>query len=86
LLDVKATGYIFNPINDELIVVRSFPDNVKTVLWDNSVTDKDVFVVLDNNNTLHTFIINPDDVEEGTYLVFLKIFKILKKKIDLKKN
>lgn len=65
MLDVKASGYVYNPINDDLLVIRSFPENVKTVLWDNSITDKDVFVVLDNNNDMHTFIINPDDVEEG---------------------
>ena len=65
LLDVKACGYVFNPINDELLVIRSFPENVKIVLWDNSITDKDIFIVLDHNNVLHTFIINPDDVEEG---------------------
>jgi hypothetical protein len=34
-------------------------------LWDNSITDKDVFVVLDSDNVLHTFIVYPDDVEEG---------------------
>ena len=38
---------------------------MKTVLWDNSITDKEIFVVHDNNNDLHTYIINPDDVEEG---------------------
>ncbi len=65
LMDVKACGYIFNPINDELLVIRSFPENSKTVLWDNSITDKEVFAVLDNENVLHTFIINPDDVDEG---------------------
>ena len=59
LLDVKASGYVFNPINDELLVIRSFPENVKVILWDNSITDKDIFVVLDHNNVLHTFIINP---------------------------
>ena len=65
MLDVKASGYVFNPINDDLMIIRSFPENVKSVLWDNSVTDKEIFVVLDNNNNMHTFIINPDDVEEG---------------------
>ena len=65
MLDVKASGYVYNPINDDLMIIRSFPENVKTVLWDNSITDKEIFVVLDNNNTMHTYIINPDDVEEG---------------------
>ena len=60
-----TSGYVFNPINDDLMIIRSFPENVKSVLWDNSVTDKEIFVVLDNNNNMHTFIINPDDVEEG---------------------
>lgn len=65
MLDVKASGYVYNPINDDLMVIRSFPENTKTVLWDNSITDKDIFAVLDNNNDMHTYIINPDDVEEG---------------------
>ena len=47
MLDVKASGYVFNPINDDLMIIRSFPENVKSVLWDNSVTDKEIFVVLD---------------------------------------
>ncbi len=64
-MDVKACGYIFNPINDELLVIRSFPENAKSVFWDNSITDKEIFAVLDNDNVLHTFIINPDDVDEG---------------------
>ena len=29
------------------------------------MTDKEVFVVLDSDNVLHTFIVYPDDVEEG---------------------
>ena len=65
MLDVKACGYVFNPINDELFVIRAFPENVKSVMWDNSVTDKDIFVALDGNNVLHTFIVHPEDVEEG---------------------
>ena len=65
LLDVKACGYIFNPINDELICIRYFPENAKIILWDNSITDKDIFIVLDQDNVLHTYIVNPDDVEEG---------------------
>lgn len=65
MVDVKASGYIYNPINDDLMVIRSFPENVKTVLWDNSVTDKEIFVVLDGHNDMHSFIISPDDVEEG---------------------
>lgn len=65
MLDVKACGYIFNPINDELIYIRHFPENAKVVLWDNSITDKDIFAVLDNNNVIHTYIVNPDDVDEG---------------------
>ena len=44
---------------------RSFPENCRKILWDNSVTDKDVFVVLDGDNVLHTFVVYPDDVEEG---------------------
>ena len=56
LLDVKASGYVFNPINDELLVIRSFPENVKVILWDNSITDKDIFVALDHNNVLSLHI------------------------------
>ncbi len=44
---------------------RSFPENAKKILWDNSVTDKEIFIVLDADNVLHTFIVYPDDVEEG---------------------
>ena len=44
---------------------RSFPENSRKILWDNSVTDKDTFVVFDANNVLHTFVVYPDDVEEG---------------------
>jgi hypothetical protein len=29
------------------------------------VTDKEIFIVLDADNVLHTFIVYPDDVEEG---------------------
>ncbi len=54
-------------------------------MWDNSVTDKDVFVVLDGENVVHTFIIYGDDVEEGgTSCVSLGTTKVcLKMKITL---
>ena len=33
------------------------------LLWDQSPADKDVFVAFDGNDSLHTFLVNPDDNE-----------------------
>ena len=119
LVDVKGQGHVYNPVNDEIALIRDFPDkvrgkkvpkgvrNVNTVdigymagggtsknrpynrlglisdrhitdmhcankistlqmlklLWDQSPADKDVFVAFDGNDTLHTFLVNPDGNE-----------------------
>ena len=68
MIDVKSNGYIFNPINDELTTIRGFPENavIKKILWDNSVTDRDIFVAYDQSEGyIYTFLVKPDDVEEG---------------------
>ena len=40
VIDVKGSGYIFSPINDELTALRDLPEKVTTVLWDTSITDR----------------------------------------------
>jgi len=66
-------------ITEILNLNRSFPENPKKIMWDNSITDKDVFVVLDGENVVHTFIIYGDDVEEGgTSCVCLGTTKVKK--------
>ena len=68
MIDVKSNGYIFNPINDELTTIRGFPENavIKKILWDNSVTDRDIFVAYDQSDGfIYTFLVKPDDVDEG---------------------
>ena len=35
-------------------------------MWDNSVTDRDIFVAYDQSEGyIYTFLVKPDDVEEG---------------------
>ena len=62
IVDVKSQGYIYNPVNDEVTVIRDFPVKNKKILWDNSITDKDVFIAFDGDD-MHTFLVNPDDVD-----------------------
>ena len=42
LIDVKGSGYIFSPINEELTTIRDLPEKVTKVIWDTSVTDRSV--------------------------------------------
>ena len=42
LIDVKGSGYIFSPINEELTAIRDLPEKVTKVIWDTSVTDRSV--------------------------------------------
>lgn len=65
LVDVKSQGYIYNPVNDEVTLIRDFPDKCKKLIWDSSVTDKDVFIAFDGDN-MHTYLVKPDDVEGAT--------------------
>ncbi len=62
VIDVKGHGYIYNPVNDEMTLIKGLPDKVKKVLWDSSVPDKDVFVAFDGDH-MHTFLLNPDDAD-----------------------
>lgn len=61
-IDLKGHGHVYNPVNDDFAIVRDFPDKVQKVLWDNSLTDKDVFLAFDGDH-VHTFLVNPDDTE-----------------------
>ena len=68
MIDVKSNGYIFNPINDEITTIRGFPENglIKQILWDNSVTDRDIFTAYDQSESvIYTFLVKPDDVHHS---------------------
>ncbi len=60
VVDAKTQGYVYNPVDDEFTLIKGFPDKVKKILWDFSITDKDVFVTFDGEQ-LTTFLVNGDD-------------------------
>ncbi|XP_050295176.1 WD repeat-containing protein 19 [Anthonomus grandis grandis] len=55
LVDVKSMGYVFNGVTNELISIPNIPNKVKGVTWDSNISDRNVFIIYDDND-IHTFL------------------------------
>ena len=60
-MDNKSQGYVYNPVNDTLILVRDMPPSTKNIFWDQSPMDKDTLVTYDGES-VHTFMLDLDSV------------------------
>nr|XP_022918657.1 WD repeat-containing protein 19 [Onthophagus taurus] len=54
-IDSKKQGYLFNAVNNEVIMVPDMTHDVKGVLWESCVTERNVFIVFDNQD-IYTYI------------------------------
>ena len=62
IVDIKSQGYVYNPVNDEIAIIREFPDKLRKIIWDSSITDKDVFIAFDGDD-MHTFLVNAEGID-----------------------
>ncbi|XP_067949190.1 WD repeat-containing protein 19-like isoform X2 [Watersipora subatra] len=48
-VDDRSDGYVYNPVNDELVVVEEFPNQSRGCLWENSANDRGIFITYDSD-------------------------------------
>lgn len=75
-VDEKADGYIYNPVNDELVEVQGFPNQCRGILWENSQDDKGIFIAYDSD-MIYSFIYSKHTMKGNTILPCLNSTHIL---------
>lgn len=71
-LDDKSHGYIFNPVNNDLILIPNLPAKISGVLWDNNLADRNVFIIYDDQE-IFTHIYNRQSIYGNIRIIFLYI-------------
>lgn len=66
-IDDNTNAYIYNPINDQTLIVPDVPSVAAHVIWETSQTDKDIFVIHDNDN-IYTYVHLIETIE-GMYVI-----------------
>ncbi|XP_071786835.1 WD repeat-containing protein 19-like isoform X1 [Asterias amurensis] len=60
-IDDKSDGFVYNPVNDQILEIPDFSPTVKGVLWENWPYDKGVFVAYDDDK-LYTYMYSRETV------------------------
>lgn len=54
-IDQKSDGFVYNPVNGQVSDIKGFPATAEAVLWDNTMMDKNTFIVYDQDK-IYTFV------------------------------
>ncbi|KAI0219650.1 WD repeat-containing protein 19 [Lamellibrachia satsuma] len=73
-IDDKSDGYVYNPVNDNIVEIPDFSPIVKGVLWENFAMDEGVFVAYDEEK-IYSYIYNRETVN-GSKVEFVGITKL----------
>ncbi|XP_022086384.1 WD repeat-containing protein 19-like [Acanthaster planci] len=74
-IDDKSDGFVYNPVNDQILEIPDFSPTVKGVLWENWPYDKGVFVAYDEDK-LYTYLYSRETLKEAIEkCIKLKRFK-----------
>lgn len=64
-IDNKSQGYIYNPVNSNLVKIPDLPTNTKGIVWEAFEPEKWIFIAYDGEN-ITTYIYSKYTVE-GLY-------------------
>ncbi|ESO89539.1 hypothetical protein LOTGIDRAFT_218902 [Lottia gigantea] len=53
--DNKGDGYVYNPVNDQIVEIPNLSESVQGVLWENWPLDKGIFVIYDTEK-IYTYV------------------------------
>ncbi|XP_067137635.1 WD repeat-containing protein 19 [Centruroides vittatus] len=62
IVDDKTDGFIYNPVNDQIIQIVNFPATVRGILWDQWPMDKGIFIAYDDTQ-IGTFVHAKETIE-----------------------
>ncbi|XP_002400651.3 WD repeat-containing protein 19 [Ixodes scapularis] len=65
VVDNKSEGFIYNPVNDHIVVIESFPTTTKGIFWDQYVENHGCFVAFDDHN-ISMYVYTPETVAGAT--------------------
>ncbi|XP_074649650.1 WD repeat-containing protein 19-like isoform X1 [Tubulanus polymorphus] len=58
-IDDKSDGYVYNPVNDQIIEIPNFSSTTHGVLWENWLPDKRIFISYDDD-TIVTYLLHKE--------------------------
>ncbi|KAJ8298131.1 hypothetical protein KUTeg_024662 [Tegillarca granosa] len=64
-IDDKSDGFIYNPVNDQLLEIPEFSTMIKGILWEYWSLDKGVFIAYDDDK-IYTYIYSRESVQGPT--------------------
>lgn len=54
-LDIKTKGYVFNAAVSEVLPIPNLPNKILGVIWDNNISDRNIFIVYDEHE-IYTYV------------------------------
>ncbi|KAK3876370.1 hypothetical protein Pcinc_018852 [Petrolisthes cinctipes] len=81
IIDSKGEGYLYNPVNDDLLEVPEFPGSCRGCLWETSPVDRHVFAIYDEKN-LYTYIYHQEHIK-GHHVALIGTTKIPPSQVPL---
>ncbi|XP_045115021.1 WD repeat-containing protein 19-like isoform X2 [Portunus trituberculatus] len=81
LVDSKGEGYLYNPVNDDLLEVPQFPGSCHGCLWENSPSDRHMFTLFDEKQ-LYTYIYHQEHIK-GHHLELIGMTKFPSSQVPL---
>ncbi|XP_013417652.1 WD repeat-containing protein 19 [Lingula anatina] len=63
-IDDKSDGFVYNPVNDQVVEIPDFSPTTKGILWENWLSDKGIFVAFDEEK-LYTNVYCRETVNES---------------------
>ncbi|KAK4886815.1 hypothetical protein RN001_003086 [Aquatica leii] len=80
-VDMKTQAYVFNNVINELVSIPNLPSKITGIIWDSSLTDRNIFVVY-NDVEILTYIYNKLSIY-GPSVQYLGITKLVSKQVPL---
>ncbi|KAM4807652.1 WD repeat-containing protein 19 [Rhinophrynus dorsalis] len=62
LIDEKADGFVYCPLNDNIYEIPNFSPTIKGILWENWQNDRGVFCAYDDDK-LYTYVFHKDTIQ-----------------------
>ncbi|KAK8722853.1 hypothetical protein OTU49_012085 [Cherax quadricarinatus] len=81
LVDSKGEGYMYNPVNDDILEIPEFPGSCRGCLWENSPSDRHLFAIFDDKQ-LYTYIFHQEHIK-GHHVELIGTTKIPPSQVPL---
>lgn len=75
-IDDKSHGYVYNPVCNNVISIPDLPNKVSQVIWDSNLADRNVFIVVDEQDIFTYIYIKQSIYGKHLFENYLRSFQL----------